>query len=170
MIVDIHTHPPRHRELPPGAEPELNHKWRPDRPVNVTTTWKDFFAGQTPAEVSVVFGIAMSPGGPAYPADPDWSEGNINDAVAEFAAAHPGRLIGFAAVHPFDPDCLDELERCRVDLGMQGVKLAANYQNYEPLEPRPWPSTTTPSATASPSCFTRARRRCNTPPSATPIP
>lgn len=136
MIVDIHTHPPRHRELPPGAEPELNHKWRPDRPVNVTTTWEDFFAGQTPAQVSVVFGIAMSPGGPAYPADPDWSEGNINDAVAEFAAAHPGRLIGFAAVHPFDPDGLDELERCRVDLGMQGVKLAANYQNYEPLEPR----------------------------------
>ena len=55
MIVDIHTHPPRHRELPPGAEPELNHKWRPDRPVNVTTTWQDYFAGQTPAQVSVVY-------------------------------------------------------------------------------------------------------------------
>ncbi len=136
MIVDIHTHPPRHRELPPGAEPELNDKWRPDRAVNVTTTWQDYFAGQAPAEVSVVFGIAMSPGGAAYPADPDWSQGNINDAVADFAAANPGRLIGFAAVHPFDPGCLDELERCRADLGMQGVKLGANYQNFDPLEPR----------------------------------
>lgn len=37
MIVDIHTHPPQHRDLPPGIEPEYNDKWRPDRAVKVTT-------------------------------------------------------------------------------------------------------------------------------------
>ena len=68
--------------------------------------------------------------------DPDWSEGNINDAVAQFVAAFPNRLIGFSAVHPFDPHCMDEMERCRADLGMKGMKLGANYQNYDPLEPR----------------------------------
>jgi predicted TIM-barrel fold metal-dependent hydrolase len=40
------------------------------------------------------------------------------------------------ALHPHDPDCLDELERCRTDLGLRGIKLGANYQNFDPLEPR----------------------------------
>jgi hypothetical protein len=136
MIVDIHTHPPRYRELPAGTEAEFNDKWRPDRPVKVTTTWDDYFAGQAPAARSVVFGIAVDPGGQRRDGDPDWSAGNINDAVAEFVDAHADRLIGFGAVHPFDPRCLDELERCRVDLRMPGVKLGANYQNFDPLEPR----------------------------------
>ena len=45
MIVDIHTHPPRHRELPPRVEPEFNGMWRPDRPVKVTTCWDDYLDG-----------------------------------------------------------------------------------------------------------------------------
>ncbi len=136
MIVDIHTHPPQHRELPPRVEPEFNGMWRPDRPVKVTTCWDDYLEGQKPAARSVVFGIAVSPSGERRPGDPDWSEGNVNDAVAEFVAAYPERLIGFCAVHPFDPHCMEELERGRGDLAMKGVKLGANYQNYDPLEPR----------------------------------
>jgi predicted TIM-barrel fold metal-dependent hydrolase len=31
---------------------------------------------------------------------------------------------------------MEELERGRTGLGMKGVKLGANYQNYDPLEPR----------------------------------
>ena len=83
-----------------------------------------------------MFGIAVNPSGQPREGDPDWSEGNINDAVTSFVAEYPDRLIGFSAVHPFDPNCMDELERCRADLKMRGVKLGANYQNYDPLEPR----------------------------------
>ncbi|MEE2659411.1 MAG: amidohydrolase family protein [Candidatus Latescibacterota bacterium] len=136
MIVDIHTHPPRHREVPNDVVVEFNSVWRPDRPVKVTTCWQDYLDEQAPADRSVVFGVAVDPGGTHGPLDPDWGDGNINDAVAEFVTAHPDRLIGFASVHPFDPQGLEELERCRTELGMKGLKLGANYQNFDPLEPR----------------------------------
>ena len=54
MIVDIHTHPPQHRRLPAGVEPEYNDMWRPDRAVKVTTCWDDYMEGQKPAARSVV--------------------------------------------------------------------------------------------------------------------
>jgi uncharacterized protein len=50
--------------------------------------------------------------------------------------AHPDRLIGFMALHPYDANYLDELERARTDLGLRGIKLGANYQNFDPLESR----------------------------------
>ena len=134
MIIDIHTHPPRHRDIPAGVEVEFNNMWRPDRAVRVTTCWDDYLREQQPAVKSVVFGIAMNPDGERRVGDPDWSEGNINDAVAEFVGAHPERLIGFGTVHPDDPHCLDELERCVTDLGMRGLKLGPNYQNFDPLD------------------------------------
>ncbi|MBT4609899.1 MAG: amidohydrolase [Gemmatimonadetes bacterium] len=136
MIVDIHTHPPQYQQLPPGIKPEYNGMWRPDRPVKVSTCWDDYMEAQKPAVRSVVFGIAVNPSGEHRAGDPEWSSGNVNDGVAEFVAAYPERLIGFCAVHPFDPHCLEELERGRSDLGLKGVKLGANYQNYDPLEPR----------------------------------
>ena len=68
--------------------------------------------------------------------DTSWYNGNINDATATFVKADPDKRIGFMALHPHDPHCLDELERCRSDLGLRGIKLGANYQNFDPLETR----------------------------------
>ena len=140
MIIDIHTHPPRHREPVPEDQAEYNTVWRPDRPVKVTTSWDDYLEAQGPADRSIVFGIAWHAGDVnrqgADLEHQDWSEGNINDAVAQFVRAHPERLIGFMALHPHDPGALGELERCHADLGLKGLKLGANYQNFDPLEPR----------------------------------
>ena len=139
MIVDVHTHPPRYRELPDGVEEEFYDVWRPDRAVKTTTCWDDYMEAQKPAEVSIVFSIAVDPkdmsrdresGGGA------WSDGNLNDDIATFVRAFPDRLIGFMALHPYDADTGDELERCRTELGLKGIKLGANYQNFDPLEPR----------------------------------
>ena len=140
MIIDVHTHTPSFRGPVPADRVQMNTKWRPDRHVKATTSWDDYIAAQGPADRSIVFGIAWQPGGSTYDGisgDSDgWYTGNVNDACATFVAAHPDRLIGFMALHPYDADCLDEFERCRGDLGLRGIKLGANYQNFDPLEPR----------------------------------
>lgn len=142
MIVDVHSHTPLYRSAVPAGHAVVNQAWRPDRPVHSATSWGDFLDAQAPAAVSIVFAIAWRPGQivPTLSGqeigDTSWYQGNINDATATFVAAHPGRLIGFMALHPHDPTCLDEFERCRAHLGLRGVKLGANYQNFDPLDPR----------------------------------
>lgn len=140
MIIDVHTHTPSHREAVPPDQVVMNSVWRPDRAVKATTSWADFFAAQGPAALSIVFGIAWHPGVPRYDGlsgqSGDWYDGNVNDAAATFVRANPERLIGFMALHPHERGVLDELERCRSDLGLRGIKLGANYQNFDPLESR----------------------------------
>jgi predicted TIM-barrel fold metal-dependent hydrolase len=142
MIIDVHTHPPQYKDAVPEDEVVWNRVWRPDRAVRATTSWQDYLDAQQPADMSIVFAVAWHPG-MAVPqvsgqeaGDTSWYQGNINAAVATFVAAHPDRLIGFMALHPHDPGCLDEFERCRTELGMRGIKLGANYQNFDPLEAR----------------------------------
>lgn len=140
MIIDVHTHTPSHRHEVPPDKLVINSVWRPDRSVRATTSWDDFLQAQKPADKSIVFGIAWHPGVSRYDGlageRDDWYEGNINDATALFVRAHPERLIGFMALHPHEHGVLDELERCRGDLGLRGIKLGANYQNFDPLESR----------------------------------
>jgi uncharacterized protein len=142
MIIDVHTHPPQYKDAVPEAEVVWNRVWRPDRAVRASTSWQDYLDAQRPADKSIVFAVAWYPG-MAVPqvsggetGDTSWYQGNINDAVATFVAAHPDRLIGFMALHPHDAGYMDEFERCRTDLGMRGIKLGANYQNFDPLEAR----------------------------------
>lgn len=64
----------------------------------------------------------------------DWED--VNRATSEFASTYQEKLIGFMSLHPNSLDALDELERGRADLGLKGIKLGANYQVFDPLEPR----------------------------------
>ena len=123
-MIDIHSHVPTHRRLVPADELVVNHKWRPDRPVAATTTWADYDAAFADVELSAVFTIAR---------DRTRVVPELNDRVAEFVAASPGRRIGFLSVHPDVPGAEDELERARTDLGLVGIKLGPNYQVFDPL-------------------------------------
>jgi predicted TIM-barrel fold metal-dependent hydrolase len=58
-----------------------------------------------------------------------------NDATAEFVADAPDRRIGFMSVNPLHDDVFEEVERCR-SLGLAGIKLGPNYQNFDPLCPQ----------------------------------
>ena len=142
MIIDVHSHTPQYKAPVPPDEVVMNTVWRPDRPVKATFAWDDYLQAQHPADKSIVFGIAWYPGqmtdnlSGRGAGDTRWYRGNVNDATATFVRAYPERLIGFMSLHPYDAGCLDEFERCRTDLGLQGVKLGANYQNFDPLEPR----------------------------------
>jgi len=56
----------------------------------------------------------------------DWPEVNRGsiDLVAEACAAYPGRLYGFARIHPwYGEEAVAALERAIVDYGFKGLKL-----------------------------------------------
>lgn len=59
-----------------------------------------------------------------------------NSFVAEACAAHPDRLIGFAAVHPGAPKALDELRRTFDAGSFQGLKLHPRFQGVAADDPR----------------------------------
>ena len=126
MIVDVHSHVPTHRELVPAEAFVENAKWRPDRVVAATTTWADYEAAFAGVDVSIAFTIAR---------DREQVDRELNDAVAAFVAAAPGRRIGFLSVHPEVDGAADELERAHDELGLKGVKLGPNYQIFDPLAP-----------------------------------
>ena len=140
MIIDAHSHTPQFRGAVPAERQVSNHAWRPDRAVSAVYNWDDYMKAQTPADISIVFGVAWAPGDNAGGVSGvDGSSdlpGNVNDKTAAFVQAFPERLIGFMSLHPHDPRALDELERCRCDLGLRGIKLGANYQIFHPLEAR----------------------------------
>lgn len=132
MIVDVHTHTPTHREAVPDDERLAYGLWRPDRDVVTTNSWADYDRAVAAADVSIVFNIAVPDplAATGIPNDPS----RVNDSTAEFAAADPGRRIGFLSVDPTAPGALDEVERSR-SLGLRGIKLGPNYQHFDPLDP-----------------------------------
>jgi uncharacterized protein len=131
VIVDVHCHTPTHRDAVPPDEMVTNTAWRPDRAVAATTTWADYERDVEGAgvDVSLVYLLAASREQTGLQVDP----AGINDQTATFVAARPSRRIGFASVHPDDPRAIEELERSVGDLGLRGIKLGPNYQNFDPL-------------------------------------
>jgi hypothetical protein len=125
MIVDAHTHTPKYKDEIPEQEVFHHTVWRPDRAVKVPVNWDEYMEAMKPVDKAIVFGIAREP--------KPWDVDNPNDATAEFVGAYPDKLIGFLSVHPQDPGCLEELDRCVSDLGLRGIKLGPNYQNFDPL-------------------------------------
>jgi len=129
VIIDVHTHIPTHRGPVPKDEMRWNLQNRPDQPARLTSSWDEYDAAFAAADVdvSIVFDIAR------------WTPGvdqrTFNDPTAAFAAQAPKKRIGFMAVHPLAPGVLDEIERCVNVLGLKGIKLGPNYQNFDPLGP-----------------------------------
>jgi predicted TIM-barrel fold metal-dependent hydrolase len=132
VIVDVHTHTPSHRDTIPDAEQRIDTAWRPDRPVKAATTWADFDAAQREAgvDIAIVFNIATRHvGGAGVAVD----LARVNDSTADFVRDDPARRIGYCSVDPEHPGVMDELERCRTELGLVGIKLGPNYTGFDPL-------------------------------------
>jgi predicted TIM-barrel fold metal-dependent hydrolase len=121
MIVDVHTHTPKYKGEVPEEVIEYNTVARPDRAVKRPVSWGEFMEDMKPVDKVIVFNMARE------------GEEDVNDSTAEFMRAFPDKVIGFLSVHPFDPGCMDEIDRCVSDLGLKGMKLGPNYQNFDPL-------------------------------------
>jgi predicted TIM-barrel fold metal-dependent hydrolase len=131
MIVDVHTHVPTHVSEVPPSEEIVNKQMRPDKPVRLTTTHRDFFKAMQQVDRVISFGIAMPPDRPAVIGEKDAKK--VNDATAALVAKAPEKVIGFMSVWPDAPDTVEEMERAYHDLKLRGLKLGPNYQNFEPL-------------------------------------
>jgi len=124
MIVDAHTHTPTHVNAVPKEEERWATVNRPDRAVKMTTSYEEYFEAMRPVDRAICFGIAMLHEQLAV---------DVNNAVAALAAASNGKVIGFMSVHADDPNALDEMERAYHELGLRGLKLGPNYQNFDPV-------------------------------------
>ena len=138
MIVDVHTHTPRHRTPPQQSEGQFQRPdmapMRPDRPNPGAYTWDDYLAAMRVVDRAICFNIAAPPpGDPAPPGGPVAPARQLNDETAALVQAHPDKLIGFLAVHPRDPEAMHEIDRAVQELGLRGIKLGPNYQNFDPL-------------------------------------
>jgi predicted TIM-barrel fold metal-dependent hydrolase len=135
MIIDIHTHTPRDKDDVPQEDVVMNAMWRPDAAKSTRPTWKDYIEAMAPVDKAVCFNMAADPRG-VRDGDAAFEPAvEVNDTTAEFVRAHQDKLLGFLGVHPHDPNALEEIERATQDLGLVGIKLGPNYQNFDPLGP-----------------------------------
>src|SRR5919199_46085 len=146
MIVDVHTHAPRFQTKEEALSAQLPTErapMRPDRPDPQAVTWDEYLQAMQYVDRAIVFNIAAAPTGyehpvlGALPASRSWVTASgareVNDNTAAIVQAHPDKLIGFMGVHPGDPQALEEVDRAAHDLGLRGIKLGPNYQNFDPI-------------------------------------
>jgi uncharacterized protein len=144
MIVDVHTHTPQGRPGTSAPEPKAPRTdrapMRPDKADRSWVSWEEYMEAMAPVDRACVFNIAAPPpgdphpfGGPAAGSVLFADAAGVNDQTAAVVRAHPDKLIGFMSVHPRDPKVLEEMDRSRNDLGLRGIKLGPNYQNFDPL-------------------------------------
>ena len=132
MIVDVHTHTPRKVAVGPdgrrlGESPGA--RLRPDGDYHPRTS-EAYLKAMEVVDKAIVFDIAGDPADSRPSARLLAPE--CNDLTASFVAKRPDKLIGFMSVHPRDPKALEEMERCYHDLGLKGIKMGCNFQNFDP--------------------------------------
>jgi predicted TIM-barrel fold metal-dependent hydrolase len=135
MIIDIHTHTPRDREPVAPEDDVVNSMWRPDAAKSARPDWKSYMEAMAPVDKAVCFNMASDPRGTRDGDATLEPATEVNDTTAEFVRAHSDKVLGFLGVHPHDPNALEEIERATQDLGLVGIKLGPNYQNFDPLGP-----------------------------------
>lgn len=54
---------------------------------------------------------------------------SINDFIADTVRKNPGRLVGFATIHPDHPAIEEEIERAAA-MGLRGIKIHSDFQRF----------------------------------------
>ena len=89
----------------------------------------EHWAASASADLVVVFGLQAHATGVWVP----------NDLIADYVATHPEKLVGWSSVDPNAPDCLEELDRCVLELGLRGLKVGPAYQHFDPRDRKHFP-------------------------------
>jgi predicted TIM-barrel fold metal-dependent hydrolase len=125
VLVDCHTHLfsyPGH--LSDQFVREANARSR-GHPLDLNVPPERHWPAMSAVDKAIVFGIRAFHSGLWTP----------NEYVAEYAACHPEKIVGFGAVDPGVDDIEKTLEGI-VRLGLRGIKLGPIYQNIDPCDAR----------------------------------
>ncbi|MFD1507204.1 amidohydrolase [Georgenia yuyongxinii] len=127
MRVDWHSHVWEPRHLGPTWGPELdaNVGAHPSR----DGSWEAHQLAMAEGEIDAAVVVALV----ACEIDLDIP----NEYVAEYAATHPGRIVGFGSVDPADPHAVARVHHA-ADLGLRGLKLSPPYQGFHPHSDAAW--------------------------------
>ena len=127
MIIDMHSHAwqfPEHFDK--RFRQQARDVARADRDLDLSVTYEAYRAGAQTTDKTVVFGGKARLSGV-------W----VDDAyVADYVAAHPGRLIGFLSVDPTQDGWQEEMRHGHRELDLKGIKLLSMYAGFYPNDPR----------------------------------
>jgi predicted TIM-barrel fold metal-dependent hydrolase len=120
MTVDCHTHVGEAHHFSDAFASDLRRAWGevPWTGITLDEHWR-YVAG---LDRAVVLAFDAPACGFVVP----------NDYVADYVAAHPEKLVGFASVDPARSDALARLEHARRELGLRGLKVGPIYQRFDP--------------------------------------
>jgi uncharacterized protein len=122
MIVDVHSHFFRYPDHFTEGFRTQARRSRNGVEVDLTVRWDEYSTSATQCSKTIVFGGKARLSGLWVP----------DDAVAQYVAAHPDRLIGFLSVDPTQPGWQDELEQGHQVLHLKGIKLMPMYAGFRP--------------------------------------
>ncbi|MBM3800968.1 MAG: amidohydrolase [Acidimicrobiia bacterium] len=121
MIVDVHSHLSTRQQWGRFFVEMFDKGASGHGSVDLEVTPERHWQAMEPAAHAIVFGINSHALAMRTP----------DECIAEYAAAHPGKIIGFMSVDPNNPDALRQMQR-GVDLGLRGIKMSPVYQHYDP--------------------------------------
>ena len=121
MIIDVHTHVFIKEHL---TGQRLNTKYRGVPKNNFIATPENHYKDTKKADKVFILGIWAPFSGQRIP----------NDFIAEYVKKDPSRFIGFMSVDPNEKNCINEMERCKNELSLKGLKLLPMYQDFHPLD------------------------------------
>jgi predicted TIM-barrel fold metal-dependent hydrolase len=121
MIIDVHTHLSTREQWGRAFIEAMDRGASGHGSLDFEVTPKLHWEAVGPASRAIVFGINSIALGMSTP----------DEAIAEYAAAHPEKIIGFMSVDPNSPDALEQIDR-GVSMGLKGIKMSPVYQHYDP--------------------------------------
>jgi uncharacterized protein len=125
MLVDIHSHYFRYPDHFSEDFRTQARRARRDVEVDLTVRWPEYHSSAAACDKTVVFGGKARLSGLWVP----------DREVAEYAAAHPGNLVGFLSLDPTQAGWREELEEGHRHLGLKGIKLMPMYAGFRPDDP-----------------------------------
>jgi len=132
-VIDIHTHPVLVREVM-EKDPEMERVVREvfrlrNRPQPLETFLLHMDVAGVDKSVLLPIDCSTSKKCSIY----------TNGQIADLVDRAGGRFIGFASVDPHSPDAPDRLESAIRDLGLKGLKLAPEIQDFRADEEKLFP-------------------------------
>lgn len=127
MLVDCHTHLWKAENW--SAEMVREASIARGAPAQIDIAEDDHWEAMTPVDRAIVFGFRSTHLGLVVP----------DELIANYAAAHPEKLIAFGCIDPLEAAYLDHMHHVFEGLRMRGLKLAPIYQNYHVMDERMQP-------------------------------